>query len=336
MTSRTKDRISEGIFALCAALVVVAIAAIFIFVGANAYQTFTGIKGIFDRVPIQQFFLGTIWSPNDKQVGALIPIVGSFTVTILAILLSTPISVGLAVFVTQIAPAWARRAMQPVLELFIGIPSVIYGLLGLQFVVPLIARVYNGIAGGFYYTGFGVIAAALVLGVMILPTITTISVDALASLPDGLREASFALGATRWQTVRRTLIPAGATGIFTGVILGTGRAIGETLALSFVIGGNPNSWPIRIDSIYPYVHFLPTSGIPVILLFDFAEANNPSLNFSAIWTLAFVLLLISFLLVAASRWIASRSVYNVRAERTSGHAPRPQTAPGADVRSIVQ
>lgn len=331
MKSRTKDRISEGVFAVGAAVVVVAIASIFIYVGANAYQTFTVHK-----VTFSQFFFGTRWSPDEGLVGALIPITGSVVVTVIAVLISTPISVSLAIFITQIAPPWARRAMQPVLELFIGIPSIVYGLLGLQIVVPLIARVYNGIAGGFFYTGYGVLAAALVLTIMILPTITTIAVDALASLPEGLREASLALGATRWQTIRRTLLPAGATGIFTGVILGTGRAIGETLAISFVIGGNPNSWPLRIDNIAPYVHFFPTSAIPVVLLFDFKEAANGSLTYSGIWTLSFILLVIAFLLVLASRWIASRSVYNVGDNRPSRRVIKRAKAPGAEVRSVAQ
>jgi phosphate transport system permease protein len=173
--------------------------------------------------------------------------------------------------------------------------------------------------GGYFNTGFGMIAAVVVLTIMILPTITTIAIDTLAALPNGLREASLALGATRWQTIRRTLLPAGSSGILTGVVLGMGRAIGETLAVSYVIGSNANSFPIKFSSIYPYVNFTPTSTITVQLLFDFAEAPNPSLNYSAIWTLAFTLLLISSLLVATSRWIASRSVYNASAsQRVTG------------------
>ena len=331
--SHLQDRIAAIVFAACAAIVVIAIAAIFIFVGANAFQTFIGVHGIFSRVSPVAFFFGHFWNPDAKLVGALIPIVGSFVVTILAVLLSTPISVGLAVFITQVAPGWARAAMQPVLELFIGIPSVIYGFLALFILVPLVARVYDTITGVQYgTTGFGVVPAAIVLAVMILPTITTISVDAIGGLPAGLREASLALGATRWQTIRRALIPAGSTGIFTGVILGTGRAIGETLAVSLVIGGSPNSWPIRIDQFYPYLHLQPTSTIPVILLFDFAEANNPSLNYSAVWTLAFVLLVISFLLVSASRFIASRSAFNVREERVPR---RERQAAGATIRGVI-
>src|SRR5579859_1796582 len=183
MSSRVQDRIGRGVFVACAAIVIVAIASIFIFVGANAYQTFTA-----QHISPLAFFFGSHWSPDDGIVGALVPITGSIVITILAVLLSTPISVGLAIFITQIAPPWARRLMQPVLELFIGIPSVIYGLIGLEILVPLIAKLYNTIAGGFFYTGYGLIAAALVLAIMIFPTITTLSVDALGGLPSGLRE----------------------------------------------------------------------------------------------------------------------------------------------------
>jgi phosphate transport system permease protein len=201
--------------------------------------------------------------------------------------------------------------MQPVLELFTGIPSIIYGFLGLVLLVPLVAQIYNSIAGGFFYAGYGIIAAALVLAVMIFPTITTITVDALSALPNGLREASLALGATRWQTIRRTLLPAATSGILTGVILGIGRAIGETLAVSYVIGSNANRFPIAIDSVYPYFHLLPTSTITVQLLLDFLEVTPGTLNFDALWTLAFILLAISFLLVLASRWVASHSAYSM-------------------------
>lgn len=307
---KRSEWLSRGIFAACAGLVVVVMAALFIFVGSNAYQTFT-----VDHISLRDFFLSASWSPDDGQVGALVLIVGSVVATVLAVLVATPISVGVALFVTQVAPPWARSVMQPVLELLTGIPSIIYGFLGLLILVPLVKTVYDYSVAAFATTGFGIIAAVLVLTVMILPTVTTISIDALAALPDGLREASLALGATRWQTIRKTLVPAASSGIFTGVILGTGRAIGETLAVSYIIGGNVNNFPIKLFSNFgPAVQFPPTSTITVQLLFDFQEAVSGSLDYHAIWTLAFVLLLISFLLVLASRWIASRSAFNVRFE----------------------
>lgn len=305
MNKRVTERVSRTAFAVCAAFLVLAMAAIFLFVGANAYQTFT-VK----HVNPLHFFFGSLWLPDSGEVGALVMIVGSITVTALAVLLSTPISVGLAFFVTEIAPPWARRFMQPVLELFTGIPSIIYGLLGLQLLVPALAYAYNYLAGAFLYAGFGAMAASVVLAIMILPTITTITIDALRALPVGLREASYALGATRWQTIRKTLLPASSSGIFTGIVLGLGRAIGETLAVSFVIGSNPNSFPFGFTNVFPYIAFHPTSTITVQLLFDFKEATPGSLNYDAVWTLSFVLLLVSLLLVIVSRWIGSRSAFN--------------------------
>ena len=312
MNTSIRERASHAVFAACAAFLALAMAAIFLFVGANAYQMFTR-----QHVNPLHFFFGALWLPESGEVGALVMIVGSLTVTVLAVLLSTPISVGVAVFVTEIAPPWAQRFMQPVLELFTGIPSIIYGLLGLQILVPAIAYAYNYLAGAYLYAGFGAIAAAVTLAIMILPTITTLSIDALRAQPTGLREASLALGATRWQTIRKTLLPASSSGIFTGIVLGMGRAIGETLAVSFVIGSNPNSFPFHFTNVFPYIAFTPTSTITVQLLFDFKEAAPGSLNYDAIWTLSFVLLLISLLLVVVSRWIASQSAFNAE-RRTSG------------------
>jgi len=320
-----RDRVSMMTFIVCAAVVVLSLLVVLFFVGSSAYQTFT-VK----HVTLAQFFLGKIWYPDNGQVGAVIPIVGTLTVTLLAVLVSAPISVGLAVFVTEVAPTWARRLMQPVLELFTGIPSIIYGFLGIELVVPLVRNIYNTIAGGFLYAGFGVIAAAIVLAIMIMPTIASISIDTLASLPRGLREASLALGATRWQTIRRTLIPASTSGIFTGIILGTGRAIGETLAVALVIGSNPGSFPIAFTSYYPYIVFNPTSAITVQIFQDFKEATPGSLDYDAVWTLAFVLLVVSLLLVMVSRYIASRGVYSQTASRRSK-----KTAPASTVARIA-
>lgn len=307
---RDRERAIEIALALCASVIILSIAAIFIFVGANAYQTFT----VF-HISLGDFLFGKVFDPGSGQVGSAVSIVGSLVVTVLAVLIATPLSVGVAIFVSQIAPPWARRIMQPVLELFTGIPSIIYGFLGVVILVPLIAAAYNYLAGAFLYNGFGIVAAAIVLTIMIFPTITTISIDALNALPDGLREASLALGATRWQTIRRTLLPAAKSGIYTGIILGMGRAVGETLAVAFVIGSNTSSFPLAFTNIYPYLQFFPTSTITVQLLYNFKEAAPGTLNYSVIWTLSFMLLLISFLLVAASRWVASRGAYNAT-ERT--------------------
>src|SRR5262249_41433972 len=155
---------------------------IFVFVGSNAYQTFT-----VNKVSPGVFFGTANWNPDEGTVGSLALIVGTFVTTLFALLLAVPVSVGTAIFVTEIAPPWARRFMQPVLELLTGLPSVIIGFLGLIVVVPWVRTTLNDLFGTSVSAGFGLAAAAIVLAVMIVPTITTLSIDALAALPTGLR-----------------------------------------------------------------------------------------------------------------------------------------------------
>jgi phosphate transport system permease protein len=315
--------VSRTIFALLAGIVVVMIAAVYLFVASKAFDTFTR----YHINPIE-FFFGTKYNPYDCEageaschVGIQILILGSFLATLVAVVLATPVALAVAIFVSEIAPARGRQFMQPILELLTGIPSIIYGILAVALVVPQVAKLYNFIAGRYASNGFGLVAAGIVLAIMILPTITTLSIDALRALPNGLREASLALGATRWETIRKTLLPASVTGISTGVILGMGRAIGETLAVAFVIGGAASKFPFGFTSQWPFIKFYPTSSITVQLLFDFKEAVNPSVTYSVVWTMALVLLVISFLFVVMSRWIASRSVYNTTRPARPGLRP---------------
>jgi phosphate transport system permease protein len=182
--------------------------------------------------------------------------------------------------------------------------------------VPWVRQVITDLFGIGVSPGYGVIPAAILLTIMILPTITTLSIDALAALPVGLREGGLALGATRWQMISRTLVPAASSGIFTGIILGMGRALGETLAVALVIGGIPYQFFFKTFQFSPNFRLTSTSSITTQLLQDFREFGPGDVPLDALWTLAFLLLLISFLLVIAGRWIASRSVYNASASRS--------------------
>ena len=130
---------------------------------------------------------------------------------------------------TEIAPSWGRKILQPVIELLVGIPSVVYGFIGLTVLVPFIREHVGGL-------GFSLLSGTIVLSIMILPTITTIATDAMSSLPKNLREGSYALGATRWQTIRKVLIPAALPTLLTAIVLGMARAFGEALAVQMVIG----------------------------------------------------------------------------------------------------
>ena len=159
-------------------------------------------------------------------------IVGTFVVTAGAIAIGVPLGLGVAICLEEFAPRSFAAVAKPAIELLAGIPSVVYGFYGLIVLVPIIRHLFGG-------TGFGILTASLVIGVMILPTIISVSQDSIRAVPREYREGSLALGAAKWQTVRRVTVPAASSGILAGVVLGIGRAIGETMAVIMVIGGAP-------------------------------------------------------------------------------------------------
>ena len=227
-----------------------------------------------------QFFLGTQWDPlgQPRLYGAAPVILGSLVVVGLAVLLAVPFSLGAALFLEQTDRQLGERVLRPVIEVFVGIPSVVYGWVGLTVLVPIIATrlEHNG-------TGLSVLAGAVVLAVMIMPTITSLSADALRRLPDSLAEASYALGATRWQTIAKVLLPAARPGIITGVVLGIARAMGEALAVTMVIGNVPRM---------PGGILNPAATMTTIITADLANRElNIDLN-NGLYTLGLVLLLI--------------------------------------------
>jgi phosphate transport system permease protein len=288
-------------FGICAGIVIVLLFVVFVFIGSQAFNTF-----IIDHISFQDFFLNANWD-NDKHFGSGIFIIGTLWLILLGLLIAVPLSLGGAIFITEIAPPLLARLLRNVVELFLGIPSVIFGFLGLILVVPVIANIMNYLAGGKYYQGSGIIAASIIVAFMVMPTITTIAIDALRAVPQDLREGSLALGATRWQTISKTLLPAALPGIITGVILGAARVMGETIAVAFVIGGSA-SFPLRIIDKYPYIYIGGTSVLTTPLL-SFKEAPNGTTLYHALFTVSFTLLVISAIFVAISRAIASRRVY---------------------------
>lgn len=181
------------------------------------------------RVGAVKFFLSTDWEPSLGQFGILSMIGGSLAVTAGAAVIGVVFGLGLAIVLTQFSPPGLSAALKPAVELLAGIPSVVYGFVGVVTLVPLIRHSLGG-------PGLSVLAASIVLGIMILPTITSISIDALQAVPRSYLEGSIALGATRWQTVTMVLLRAARSGIVAAVILGMGRAIGETMAVIMVAG----------------------------------------------------------------------------------------------------
>jgi phosphate ABC transporter permease protein PstC/phosphate ABC transporter permease subunit PstA len=306
------DRLANIFYLLNAAVLVVGIASLLYFIGVKMFSPFIGQQHtdsgqIVGPVNIIDFFTSSKYQPITESGTGQLPtagawplIYGSVTVMLLAVTIATPLSIGAALFLTEVAPNWARRLVQPALELFTGIPSVLYGFVGLTVLVPFV--------GGFLRsaqknitptpdwllgTGAGILVAGVVLSIMILPTITSLTVDALKGIPGSLREASVALGATRWQTMSRVLLPAAGSGILTGVILGMGRAIGETLAVQMVIGD-----VARI----PKSPFSSATTITAQLLGDFQETTPNTYARNVLWALTGLLLLISLAFVILSRY----------------------------------
>lgn len=181
------------------------------------------------RVGVWDFIASTRWAPTRGEFGILPMIVGSLEVTLLAVAIGAVMGLACAMFLFEFAPRGSIRFLKPMIELLAGIPSVVYGFIGVVVLVPFIRRTLGG-------PGFSVLASAVILGIMILPTVIAISLDALAAVPREYKEGSLALGATRWQTLYRVQLPAARSGLIASTILGMGRAVGETMAVIMVAG----------------------------------------------------------------------------------------------------
>ncbi|MFC0216206.1 phosphate ABC transporter permease subunit PstC [Paenibacillus chartarius] len=272
------------VFVTSAVLVSAVIFSIIIFVGIQGLQTFTDVSPL-------EFFFSTDWTPSSDRFGAFPFLYSTILLTLLSVVFSLPLALAGAIFMAKIAPKWMREILRPATDLFVGIPSVVYGLVGLTVVVPFIGKVVGG-------TGYGILPAAIILAIMILPTILSISEDAIRSLPGRLEEASLALGATRWQTIWKVLIPAARPGILTAVILGMGRAMGETMAVFMVIGNSPQMPKTLISS---------ATVLTTAIVKDMGNTTYGSTWNNALYLMALMLLIISLLLILVIRIVARRS-----------------------------
>lgn len=234
-----------------------------------------------------EFFFSGQWNPSDTAegggyVGAAMFLSGSLVTCGLGLLLSLPLSLFTAIFMTEIATPRTQRMIQPAVELFTGIPSVVYGWIGLTVLVPFLRAIFP------MPYGFSVLAAACVLAVMIFPTITAMASDAMKAVPHSWREASYGLGATRWETIYHVVLPAARSGIFTGIILGLARALGEALAVAMVIGQM---------KVFPTSLFLPASTLTTAIASDMGGAMEGGEYSAALWTMALILFALSFLFI---------------------------------------
>ncbi|MGT2711275.1 phosphate ABC transporter permease subunit PstC [Streptococcus oriscaviae] len=274
---------------LCLALIVFIVAMILVFVAQRGLSTF-----FVDGVKITDFLFGSKWEPSSKIFGVLPMIMGSFIVTILSAVIATPIAIGAAVFMTEISPKRGARILQPVIELLVGIPSVVYGFIGLQVVVPFVRTLFGG-------TGFGILSGVFVLFVMILPTVTFMTVDSLRAVPRHYREASLAMGATRWQTIWRVILNAAKPGIFTAVIFGMARAFGEALAIQMVVGNS---------AVIPTSLTTPAATLTSVLTMGIGNTVMGTVQNNVLWSLALVLLLMSLVFNMIMKFITREGKKN--------------------------
>ncbi len=257
-------------------------------------KDFKGRKLAMDHVSLKEFFAGREWFPTAHPAavfGTLPLLLGTLWVSLGAILLALPLGLATAIYMAEIANPRVRNIMKPLIELLAGIPSVVYGFFGLVVIAPFIQNLFDLDVGETALTG------SIVLGIMALPTIITISEDALRTTPRAMKEASLALGATKWQTIVRVIVPYSMSGITAGAILGIGRAIGETMAVLMVTGN---------AGVIPHTILEPVRTIPATVAAELGEAPQGGIHFKALFALGCVLFLITLAINIFVEFVSSR------------------------------
>ncbi|WP_299451432.1 phosphate ABC transporter permease subunit PstC [uncultured Pigmentiphaga sp.] len=259
------------------------------------------------------FLWSSEWDPVNNEYGALVPIVGTLVTSAIALLVAVPVSFGIALFLTELAPGWLRRPLGTAIEMLAAIPSIIYGMWGLfvfaplfkQYVQPFLIAVLGHLPGaGILFQGpafgIGVFTAGMILAVMIVPFITAVMRDVFELVPPMLKESAYGLGATTWEVVSRVVLPFTKVGVVGGIMLGLGRALGETMAVTFVIG---NAY--RLSGSL----FAPGNSIASALANEFAEASD-EVHLSALIELGLILFLITTIVLACSKLLLMRLAKN--------------------------
>jgi len=283
---RIKEKFYKWIFT------VLAFASLFFLMGI-VFVLFKEGTPIFKEVGFFKFIFGQKWYPtyNPPEFGILPLILGSLWVTVGASLVCIPLGVGSALYLNEIASFNQRQFLKPIIELLASIPSVVYGFFGLVIVTPFLQNLFS------LPTGMTALNASLILGIMATPTVCSIAEDALSYVPGTFREASFALGANRWQTLTRVIIPAAGSGISTAVILGMSRAIGETMTVLMVAGG---------AAVIPHTLLEPVRPMTAAIAAEMGEAPMGGSHYHALFAVALVLFLITFIFNIIAEMISRR------------------------------
>jgi phosphate transport system permease protein len=253
------------------------------------------------------------WDPVNNEYGALVPIVGTLGTSIIALIIAVPVSFGIAMFLTELSPPWLRRPLGTAIEMLAAIPSIIYGMWGLfmfaplfqKYIQPSLIAVLSPIPGiGVLFKGpafgIGIFTAGLILAIMIIPFITAVMRDVFELVPAMLKESAYGLGGTTWEVMSKVVLPFTKVGVVGGIMLGLGRALGETMAVTFVIGNAFRFSPSL---------FAPGNSIASALANQFAEASDP-VHLSALIQLGLILFLITTIVLALSKLLLLRMSKN--------------------------
>ncbi|HRD91920.1 MAG TPA: phosphate ABC transporter permease subunit PstC [Accumulibacter sp.] len=299
---KRQDRVFHRVTLLFALLVLAALAGILVSLAIEAAPAFQAFG--------PAFLWRDVWSVPDDDFGALIAIYGTVSTSIIALLIGVPVSFGIALFLTESCPVWLRRPLGTAIELLAGVPSIIYGIWGLFIFAPLFARTaqpwLQSLFGGLPLIGswvagppigVSILAAGIVLALMVIPFIASVMRDVFETVPPVLKESAYAVGCTTWEVAWNIVLPYTRVGVIGGIMLGLGRALGETMAVTFVIG-NAN----RIAGSL----FWPGNSIASVLANEFGEAD-PGLHTSSLFALGLVLFLITLLVLVLSRWLVLRA-----------------------------
>ena len=295
---RLQDFIFHKVTLTFASLVLVVLAGIIISLIITAWPTFQKFG--------PGFFFRNEWDVVNSDFGGLDSIYGTLVTAVIALLIAVPISFGISVFLTEMCPSWLKRPLGTAVELLAAVPSIIYGMFGLFVFAPVYAEYVQpfltstlgqvpviGILFKGAPNGIGLLTAALILAFMVIPFITSVMRDVFEIVPPVLKEAAYGIGCTTWEVVTRVVLPYTRTGVVGGVMLGLGRALGETMAVTFVIG--------NAHRISPSL-FSPGASIASTLANEFGEAE-PGLHYSSLFALGLTLFIITLFVLAAAKWM---------------------------------
>jgi phosphate transport system permease protein len=286
VSRQRQDRNASGVFISLSVFPAVILVVLFIALLFRAWP-------ILRQIPLADLLLGQTWKPSLGEFGFMPFIMGSIWVTAVAMIFAIPVSLFTAIYLSEYARGFTRTIIKPIIDILAGIPSVVYGLWGVLVIVPWVQNTlrpfinqtfpYIGLFQSKNPTGYSILSGGLVLAVMVMPFIIAISYEIMRTVPKGLHEASLAVGATRWQTVRYVIIPKTITGLVAGIVMGTSRAFGETIAVLMVIGNVPNM-PVSIfDAAYP---------LPALIANNYGEMMSIPMYDAALLGAALLLLVI--------------------------------------------